>query len=1063
MREYYAYRIQQRPCEANTLIIGGRLFQQYVVDAFTAIEEERLRWVRQNQTVLRTDLYRNVCDAVVRGDTIAAATGKRIVLPSSFTGGSRYMVQNYQDAMAICRTFGNPDIFMTFTANPKWPEIQYMLQKIPGQSVDDRPDIKTRVFKMKLDQLMKHIVEGQYFGKIISAIYTIEFQKRGLPHAHILLWLHPSNKYPTPEDIDKIITAEMPSKEDDPECFNAVKQFMLHGPCGDANINAPCMIDGICSRKFPKSFFDETTIDRDGFPTYRRRDDGRHVKKGDINLDNRYVVPYNRGLLLAFQAHLNVEWCNKSRAIKYLFKYLHKGPDRATMVIEDNVLGNRSTNATHITMVDEVKTFLDCRYVSACEACWRIFNFDIHYRNPAVMRLSFHLPEEHSITLRDSEQMSDVISKEGVEHTMFTEWMLMNSMSSEARTLTYEEIKTVGGVTYQTFKETCNALGLLNDNKEWNDALNEASQWATGTQLRELFVTILLYGEVADIGKLWETNWKTLSDDIVYKKRILFQHSRLELNDEQIQSYCLIEIDKILVRAGSYLSDFDGMPLPNSESFEATENRLIVEELSYNVDDLKKEHERCHPLLNEQQIDIYNNVINAVNTNIGGLYFVYGHGGTGIASLLLPGGRTAHSRFKIPLEIYEDSTCSINQNTHLADLMVQTDLIIWDEAPMTQRYAFEALDRTLKDIIGFKFPDRAEQPFGGMTVLLGGDFRQILPVIPKGRIHDIIQSCINKSFLWDYCTIFSLSKSMRVRNTTSTGKEHDVIREFNKWLLQLGDGNIQAQSRRGEDFASWTTIPDQYLIPPMGDPLKQIVDNTYPELKSHLWDEEYFRERAILTPLNETVDEINNYIVQFTDGETKQYRSSDEIDKTTDNISDQELMYPVEFLNSLNINGFPRHCLELKEGMPIMLLRNINPALGMCNGTRLIITHLGERVIEAKIITGSNVGSKVLIPRIVLTSNDSKWPFLLRRRQFPIKVCYAMTINKSQGQSLNYVGLYLPRPVFSHGQLYVAFSRVTSPEGLKILIVERDENYVQYTKNVVYHEVFSGLPQCKYI
>jgi len=143
----------------------------------------------------------------------------------------------------------------------------------------------------------------------------------------------------------------------------------------------------------------------------------------------------------------------------------------------------------------------------------------------------------------------------------------------------YEEIKTVGGVTYQTFKETCNDLGLLNDNREWNDALNEGSQWATGTQLRELFVTILLYGEVMNIGKLWETNWKTLSDDIVYKKRIMCQHSRLELNNEQIQSYCLIEIDKILVRAGSYLSDFDGMPLPNSQSFEAIENRLIVKSL----------------------------------------------------------------------------------------------------------------------------------------------------------------------------------------------------------------------------------------------------------------------------------------------------------------------------------------------------------------------------------------------------------------------------------------------------------------------------------------------------
>lgn len=160
----------------------------------------------------------------------------------------------------------------------------------------------------------------------------------------------------------------------------------------------------------------------------------------------------------------------------------------------------------------------------------------------------------------------------------------------------------MGGVTYQTFKETCNALGLLNDNREWNDALNEASQWATGTQLRESFVTILLYGEVADIGKLWETNWKTLSDDIVYKKIILFQHPRLELNDEQIQSYCLIEIDKILVRAGSYLSDFDGMSLPNSESFEAMENRLIAEELSYNVDDLI----RSSPLLIDKHYRSFN-------------------------------------------------------------------------------------------------------------------------------------------------------------------------------------------------------------------------------------------------------------------------------------------------------------------------------------------------------------------------------------------------------------------------------------------------------------------------
>ena len=132
--------------------------------------------------MFRSDLYKNVCDAVLRGDTIAVATGKRIVLPSSFTGGPRYMVQNYQDAMAICTTFGNPNIFMTFTANLKWPEIKYMLQQIPGQFVDDRSNIKTRVFKMKLDQLIKHIVEAQYFGRIISGKYSSTWTK----HPHIL-------------------------------------------------------------------------------------------------------------------------------------------------------------------------------------------------------------------------------------------------------------------------------------------------------------------------------------------------------------------------------------------------------------------------------------------------------------------------------------------------------------------------------------------------------------------------------------------------------------------------------------------------------------------------------------------------------------------------------------------------------------------------------------------------------------------------------------------------------------------------------------------------------------
>lgn len=165
MREYYCYRIHYRENEGDTLFRGGRLYQQYLVDAYTAIEEQRLRWLRNNQSELRVELYNNLCDAVTRGDTNAEAIGQRIVLPSTFTGGPRYMVQNYQDAMALCRTFGNPDLFITFTANPKWPEVDAFVSLIIGQKSHDRAEAVSRVFRLKLAALIEDIMQKDIFGK----------------------------------------------------------------------------------------------------------------------------------------------------------------------------------------------------------------------------------------------------------------------------------------------------------------------------------------------------------------------------------------------------------------------------------------------------------------------------------------------------------------------------------------------------------------------------------------------------------------------------------------------------------------------------------------------------------------------------------------------------------------------------------------------------------------------------------------------------------------------------------------------------------------------------------
>lgn len=387
------------------------------------------------------------------------------------------------------------------------------------------------------------------------------------------------------EKIDDFISAEIPDKDTDPDLYRLVSDHMMHGPCGVDNPSCPCTTKGKCTKKIPNKFSDRTMTDSDGFPVYKRLDNGRFIKKSGVELHNGFVVGYNKFLLKTYQAHINVEWCNQAGSIKYLFKYINKGPDRVTATVcVDNNENQESTNAE---VKDEIKEYYDCRYLSACEATWRL-GYEVHYRYPPVERLPFHLQGQQQVVYDADADINDVLNKPSVASTKFLAWMECNKIDALARTLTYAEFPTkfvwkpenkiwqrrkqgfavgrihyvppslgeayylrvllnkVKGPTswedirtvsdrfydyqgkddkiYDSYRDTCFALGLLDDDKEYIEAIKEGHRISFADSVRRLFVMLLTSNSIVRPDHVWNETWEYMSDDIEHQQRILFNN-----------------------------------------------------------------------------------------------------------------------------------------------------------------------------------------------------------------------------------------------------------------------------------------------------------------------------------------------------------------------------------------------------------------------------------------------------------------------------------------------------------------------------------------------------------
>ncbi|KAH0665027.1 hypothetical protein KY285_026233 [Solanum tuberosum] len=283
------------------------------------------------------------------------------------------------------------------------------------------------------------------------------------------------------------------------------------------------------------------------------------------------------------------------------------------------------------------------------------------------------------------------------------------------------------------------------------------------------------------------------------------------------------------------------------------------------------------------------------------------------------GGRTALSRFAIPLNPAEDSTCNIKQGSPLAKL------IIWDEAPMMHKYCFEALDQTLRDILRFKDPSNLERPFGGKIVVLGGDFRQILPVITKGTRQEIANATINSSYLWTHCQILKQSKNMRLQVGRS-GEDLDELKQFSDWILAIGDGKAEHFT----DGIEKVKIPDDLLIHNCDDPISEIVESTYSNYLTHSTDMKYLQERAILAPTLQMVESVNDYMVSLNHSLDKSYLSSDKICMSDHAFTSLEHVHTPEFLNSIKCSGISKSLYHFEGRCSCDVVKKYRSIVGIC-------------------------------------------------------------------------------------------------------------------------------------
>ncbi|XP_022854652.1 uncharacterized protein LOC111375962 [Olea europaea var. sylvestris] len=612
-REYYSYKLQIRPS-----------------DMYVKIETTRLDYFRSNQKKICAELYQGIVDSIQNGETRGSKIGKKIVLPQTFTYGLRDMLKRYLDVMTIVQRYGKPDIFLTITCNPNWLEITEELKY--NDEVQNRPDLIA-------------------------------------------------------------LSCEIPNKNKYLHLHSVIAKHNMHGLCENLNPKNVCMLASSgCKNKYPKNYCNSNIFGDNSYPLYRRRNNGISIKVRGQMLDNRWVVPYDPYLSAKFDCHTNVEVCSSIKAVKYLCKYVYKGYDQIyrtvytlQLHIKDHqhvtynnkddlsiIIGNEYTRRTMLTeffRMNEANKF-------ARTLLYR--DFPTHFVWNANEKV--WTPRKQHIVIR---RIVTVNPPKGERYFLR---VLLNHIRGPT---SFDSFKILNGVTINTYREAALLHGLLKGDNRCEECLSEAIIYKIPNSLRRLFATLFTLCSPNHPKLLWDKYKAYMIDDYV--------HRNIYVEDAEIQ--VLEDINSILESLAKNVNDYGIVSFFVNIDETQRLTRMVAEKtINFNIERAFNYVEQ----LNKDQRFAYDIVMEKIKNESSGTFFINGPGGigktflykallisvrsqnfialatvsSGVAASLLPGGRTAHSRFKIPLETIGEVNCSVSKQSTLGMLLKMSRLII---------------------------------------------------------------------------------------------------------------------------------------------------------------------------------------------------------------------------------------------------------------------------------------------------------------------------------------------------------------------------------------------------